>query len=248
MTTVTAVAESDSVRELLPAATIADLQSRDAPDETKTCQVLGYAAEGDGGAATFYWNAASTATDNSTAGIGLVTTILPTGHIGAGRWKVLSEPAATGIATSTGTVAISTTAPTAGQVLTASSGTAASWRDDTRPIGMACSDLTTALTTGTNKAVIRAPFAMTLTGVRASLATAQTSGSIFTVDINESGVSILSTKLTIDNAEKTSTTAATAAVISDASIANDAEIGVDIDQVGDGTAKGLVVWLLGYPT
>ena len=86
---------------------------------------------------------------------------------------------------------------------------------------------------------------MTLTTVRASLTTAQTSGSIFTVDINEGGSSILSTKLTIDNTEKTSTTAATAAVISDTALANDAEITIDIDQVGDGTATGLKVYLIG---
>lgn len=112
-------------------------------------------------------------------------------------------------------------------------------------IQLACSDLTTALTTGTTKAYFRAPYAFTLTGVRASLGTAQTSGSIFTVDINEAGTSVLSTKLTIDNTEKTSTTAATAAVISDSSIADDSEISVDIDQVGDGTAKGLIITLIG---
>ena len=112
-------------------------------------------------------------------------------------------------------------------------------------IQLACSDLTTALTTGTTKAYFRAPYAFTLTGVRASLGTAQTSGSVFTVDINESGTSVLSTKLTIDNTEKTSTTAATAAVISDSSIADDSEISVDIDQVGDGTAKGLIITLIG---
>jgi hypothetical protein len=112
-------------------------------------------------------------------------------------------------------------------------------------IQLACSDLTTALTTGTTKAYFRAPYAFTLTAVRASLGTAQTSGSIFTVDINEGGSTILSTKLTIDNTEKTSTTAATAAVISDTAIADDAEITVDIDQIGDGTAKGLIVTLIG---
>jgi hypothetical protein len=110
-----------------------------------------------------------------------------------------------------------------------------------REIQVACSDLTTALTTGTGKAVFRAPRAMTVSGVRASLGTAQASGSIFTVDINEAGTTILSTALTIDNTEKTSTTAATPAVVSDASIADDAEIRIDIDQVGDGTAKGLIV-------
>lgn len=110
---------------------------------------------------------------------------------------------------------------------------------------VACSDLTTALTTGTTKAYFRAPYAFTLTAVRASLGTAQASGSIFTVDINESGTSVLSTKLTIDNTEKTSTTAATPPVISDSAIADDSELTIDIDQVGDGTAKGLIVTLIG---
>ena len=109
----------------------------------------------------------------------------------------------------------------------------------------AASDESTALTTGTGKVAFRMPYAMTLTGVRCSLTTAQASGSILTVDINEGGTSILSTKLTIDNTEKTSTTAATAAVISDVNLADDAEITIDIDQVGDGTAKGLKITLIG---
>ena len=113
---------------------------------------------------------------------------------------------------------------------------------------VAASDETTALTTGTAKVTFRMPYAFTLTGVRASLTVAQTSGSIFTVDINESGTSVLSTKLTIDNTERTSTTAATAAVISDTALADDAEVTVDIDQVGDGTAKGLKITLLGTKT
>ena len=113
------------------------------------------------------------------------------------------------------------------------------------PIGIACSDETTALTTGTAKATFRMPFAFTLTGVRASVTTAPT-GSVLTVDINEGGVSILSTKLTIDATEKTSTTAATPAVISDASLADDAEITIDIDTVGSTIAgAGLKVWLIG---
>jgi hypothetical protein len=112
-------------------------------------------------------------------------------------------------------------------------------------IQLAASDETTALTTGTAKMTFRMPHAMTLTSVRASLTTAQTSGSIFTVDINETGVSILSTKLTIDNTEKTSVTAATPAVISDTALADDAEITIDIDQIGDGTAKGLKITLIG---
>lgn len=113
---------------------------------------------------------------------------------------------------------------------------------------VACSDETTPVITGTGKARFRAPYAFTITGVRASLTTAQASGSIFTVDINENGTSILSTKITIDNTEKTSTTAATPPVVSDASIADDSEITFDIDQIGDGTATGLKVAIIGYPT
>jgi hypothetical protein len=110
---------------------------------------------------------------------------------------------------------------------------------------VAASDEGTALTTGTAKITFRMPRAVTLTAVRASLTTAQASGSIFTVDINEAGTSILSTKLTIDNTEKTSATAATPPVISDTALADDAEITIDIDQIGDGTAKGLKVMLIG---
>jgi hypothetical protein len=110
----------------------------------------------------------------------------------------------------------------------------------------ACSDETTALTAGTNKIVFRLPRAMVVTDIRASLVTAQASGSIFTCDINQNGTSILSTKLTIDNTEKTSVTAVTPAVLSTTSLSDDVEISVDIDQVGDGTAKGLKITILGY--
>lgn len=112
-------------------------------------------------------------------------------------------------------------------------------------IQLAASDETSSLTTGTGKIKFRMPYAMTVSAVRASLSTAQTSGSILTIDINDSGTTILSTKLTIDNGEKTSTTAAAAAVISDTELADDAEISIDIDQVGDGTAKGLKITLIG---
>jgi hypothetical protein len=114
-------------------------------------------------------------------------------------------------------------------------------------IPIACSDEATALTVGTAKVTFRMPYAFTLTGVRASLTTAQATGSIFTVDINESGISILSTKLTIDNTEKTSVTALAPPVISDSALANDSEITIDIDQIGGGLAAGLKVYLIGSP-
>lgn len=116
------------------------------------------------------------------------------------------------------------------------------------PIGIACSDETTAITTGTAKATFRMPYAFTLTAVRASVTTAPT-GSTIIIDINESGSSILSTKLSIDVSEKTSTTAASAAVISDSSLADDAEITIDFDQVGSTVAgAGVKVWLIGSKT
>lgn len=113
---------------------------------------------------------------------------------------------------------------------------------------VACSDETTALTAGVGKVSFRTPYAFTVTEVYASLAAPQASGAIFTVDINEAGVSIISTKLTIDNTETDSDTAVTAAVISDASLARRALMTVDIDQVGDGTAKGLKITLVGHRT
>lgn len=116
-----------------------------------------------------------------------------------------------------------------------------------RALTIAVSDETTALTTGTAKITFRMPYAMTLDEVRASVSVAQATGTAVTVDINEGGTTILSTKLTIDNTEKTSTTATTPAVISDAALADDAEITVDIDALGDGTAKGLKITLIGSP-
>jgi len=107
---------------------------------------------------------------------------------------------------------------------------------------VALSDETTSITTGVAKITLRAPYAWTLTRIpRASLSSASVSG-IPTVDINVNGNSILSTKLTIDENEKTSTTAATAAALSSTSIADDAEITMDVDVAGS-AAKGLKVTL-----
>lgn len=106
-------------------------------------------------------------------------------------------------------------------------------------------DDATAVTTGTGKAYFDMPYAFTLTGVVASLGTAQTSGSTFTVDINKNGVTCLSTKLTVDNTETSSLTAAVAAVISVSSFTAGDRVTIDVDAIGDGTAKGLTVTLLG---
>lgn len=108
---------------------------------------------------------------------------------------------------------------------------------------IAASDESTDLTTGTNKVYFRMPYAGTLLAVRASVNTAPT-GSTLIVDINEAGTSLLSTKLSIDASEKTSTTAAVPAVISDSVLVDDAEMTIDIDQVGSTIkGKGLKVYL-----
>jgi hypothetical protein len=108
---------------------------------------------------------------------------------------------------------------------------------------VALSDETTSITTGVAKITMRAPFAMTLTSIpRASLSIVSTSG-LPTVDINVNGTSILGVnKLTIDANEKTSTTAATPTTIVTSSIADDAEITMDIDVAGT-AAKGLKITL-----
>jgi len=107
---------------------------------------------------------------------------------------------------------------------------------------VAASDETTTITTGTNKVTFVFPYNVTVLSVGASLNTVSSSGTP-TIDINESGTSILSTKITIDVSEKTSLTAAVAPVISDSSITAGNEIGVDVDTAGTG-AKGLKVWMI----
>lgn len=105
---------------------------------------------------------------------------------------------------------------------------------------IAVSDETTDLTTGDGKAKFRMPFAIALSEIRASVNTAPAGSTIIIdveVDIDESsGGTILSTLLTIDAGEKTSTTAATPAVISNPNIPDDSEVTINIDQVGSGTA------------
>ncbi len=109
-------------------------------------------------------------------------------------------------------------------------------------IQIACSDLTTDITTGTSKAYFRMPYAAILTDVRCSLLDAGTVTGV-TVDINESGVTILSTKLTTDSTEETSQTATTSAVISDSTLADDAKITIDFDAVPT-AGKGVILTLI----
>jgi hypothetical protein len=115
------------------------------------------------------------------------------------------------------------------------------------PIGFAFGDETTDIAVGTDKLTFQMPnFATTITGVSVNVKTAPT-GSVATFDLNEAGVSVLSTKITIDAGETTSVTAATPPVISDSAIAANAIMTVDIDGVGS-TVAGVAPKLWIYYT
>jgi len=115
---------------------------------------------------------------------------------------------------------------------------------------IAASDETTALTTGTDKVTFRMPYAMTLNagtaGVRGGLTTAGTGVALLTVDINQGGASILSTKLTFDATETETVNALTPVVIGTVALTDNAEITVDIDTADSGgVAAGLKIMLIG---
>lgn len=108
------------------------------------------------------------------------------------------------------------------------------------------------LSTGTGKDSLIMPYGMLLDpvasgGIYASLSVAQATGVVLTVDVNRNGTSILSTKLTFDNNERSTTTAAIPAVyeVGGNILAKGDEITIDVDQVGTSLAKGLRVYLVG---
>lgn len=94
-----------------------------------------------------------------------------------------------------------------------------------------------------SRTTTRAPFGLTVRTVKMSATTPSTSG-VVTVDILRNGVSILSTKLTMDVGETTSSTAAIAAVIDIPEIAEDDEISAVVVTPGVGVSE-LQVWLIG---
>ena len=107
---------------------------------------------------------------------------------------------------------------------------------------LSCSDLTTALSVATNVGYFRIPRPSQIKDIRASLLTASSSGAV-TIDINVNGSTILSTKLTIDQGEKTSVTAATPHVVSNPTVSDDDEVTIDIDGAGT-NAAGLIVTIV----
>jgi hypothetical protein len=115
--------------------------------------------------------------------------------------------------------------------------------------GGALSDETTVLTTGTAKLTFHIPYGFEITAVLITVGTVGTGVALVTVDINDDGSTILSTKLTIDASEKTSATATTPAVLSATTVAANSIITCDIDTVDtDNLAAGLKVYITGYQT
>ena len=111
-------------------------------------------------------------------------------------------------------------------------------------MGYAFNDETTSIEAGTDVLSYAMPnFATVLTHVSVNLKTAPT-GSTAIFDLNEGGVSVLSTKISIDATETNSETAATPPVISDSAIAANAIMTLDIDQKGS-TIAGVApkMWL-----
>ena len=93
------------------------------------------------------------------------------------------------------------------------------------------------------------PYGFTLTNVKVGLTAAGTGAALATFDVHEAGVTVLSTKVTVDASEKTSATAATQPVISDSALAADSLIEIFVDLVDtDNLAAGAKVYLIGYQT
>lgn len=110
---------------------------------------------------------------------------------------------------------------------------------------VACSDESSALEASTGAVKFRMPVAVGLTKIKANVNTpSASSGSEIIIDVKESGVSVFSTLLTIDVGETTSESASVPAVISDAALAADAEMSIDIVVAGDG-ATGLKLTFIG---
>lgn len=108
---------------------------------------------------------------------------------------------------------------------------------------VALTDELTAITTTGIKVTMRMPYSMNLTAVRASL-TATSSSGLPTIQIKHDAVNVLSTPITIDVLEASSTTAATPPVIANPALLDDKVLQFDVTVTGTG-AKGLKVYLIG---
>lgn len=174
-----------------------------------------------------------------------------TAEAGAIAWKQLPAAGTTSPMTAAGDLIVGGEAGsptrlgagTNGYVLTLVAGSPA-WQAVAVPeeLVIACSDETTSITIGVAKVTFRTTVARRLISVMASL-TEASAGSSAVVDINKNGVSLLSTKLSIDPGEESSFTAATPAVIGDDILPANSKVTIDLDQVGSTSpGKGLKVY------
>lgn len=115
----------------------------------------------------------------------------------------------------------------------------------TGDIIMSISDMETPLTTGTGRAYAPIPRPGTISGVKANLRVASTSGAV-TLDIRKNGVSILSAPLTIPANQVSSLAAAVQSQLTQDQVKVDDILRVDILSGGTG-AKGLTATLLFSP-
>jgi hypothetical protein len=261
--------EDGASRKLALSALATYLAGRQGAAVLRLTSDLGSTADSDPGNGLFKWNNATQASateiylDDLTVDGGSLTTLLAAIEAGgymhvsqvddATRWQLLRV---TRITDASGYTKLTVSQVAAGASaieddkvcqLRITTGVCETW-------AFACSDYkTTALTATTDVGGMIAPYAATVIAVYAGLHTPQTGsggGGLVTVDINEgtSPTTILSTKLTIDNGEYSSRDATAQPVISDAAIAAGAKITADVDTIGDGTAKGLTVYMRVFKT
>lgn len=123
----------------------------------------------------------------------------------------------------------------------------AAWKQS---IVIPLTNFTDPVATGTSQFEFPMPYNFTLSSIKASLKTPQSSGAVFTLDVLHSGSSVFlggGNKLTIDNEEKHSSTATVSADLDTTALLEDAILTFNVEQIGNGTAIGLSVTLNGFP-
>jgi hypothetical protein len=179
------------------------------------------------------------------------TSVTATDMVSASTQRVVNGSNTTDITTSateTYSLVLPENAGSSDQLLSTDGTGVLSWASQKYDLVVAASDETTPLTADPNAPLttFRAPRAFKLTSIRASLTTAQPSGTqLLTIDVHINGTTIMSTKITFDNDEKTSSTAPTQPVLSTQYISEDEEFTVFCDSVGDSGASGLKIILIG---
>jgi hypothetical protein len=120
--------------------------------------------------------------------------------------------------------------------------------DNTQVLMIVIGDEMTNITGGTAKITFHMPYTFSLVKVKAGLSTASSSGNP-TFDLNDDGVSVFSTTLSIDANETFSDTATTQAVLTSPTVVIDSGsvMTIDIDTAGTG-AKGAKLYLIGTYT